>query len=281
MTPLRPELRAALLMCLCAVLFGGSNAMVRFLADTADPVQMVVIANVFAMLMVLPWAWREVLRPFRKPRLMLAMTVIAGVSNVVWFEALATADLSLATALSFAAPLVAMPIAARLLGERIGWLRWAAVAFGFAGTLVVLRPWRAGLDPAVWFAVAATVGFVGVYLTMRLLAGAESPARVVFMMSVGQALSGLPLLPGNWRPLSLGTLGFILLMALMMQVGRATMQRAFALGRASVIMPMDFLRLPAIALIAWLWFGQRPDFWTFAGAAMIVGASVALARPGR
>lgn len=269
-----------MLMVVCAVLFGISNSLVPYLSAVAAPVQMVVFANLFAIVLVLPWARHDLLRPFRKPRTMWTMVVISGLSNVIWFEALATANLSLATALSFAAPLIAMPIAARMLGERISAVRWAAVAFGFAGTLVVLRPWRSGLDAAVWLALAATVMFVGVYLTMRLLAGSESPARVVLMMSVGQVLSGLPFLPSQWRPLDAATMGGILLMALVMQIGRVGMQRAFAMGRASVVMPLDFLRLPAIAAIAWLWFGQTPDLPTFAGAAMIVAASVTLARAG-
>lgn len=272
------EARAALLMLGAAILFGITNTMVPVLAARIAPPQIVVFANLAAIAMTLPWLGGGWFARPRRPRLMLAMAAVSGVSNVVWFEALARANLSLATALSFAAPLAAMPIAARILGERITRARWAAVAFGFAGTLVVLRPWRADPGPGVWLAVLATLGFVGVYLTMRLLAGHETPARTVVAMSAGQALAGAPLLPAVWQPVGIESVAGILALAALMQVGRAAMQRAFSLGRASVIMPMDFLRLPAIALVAWAWIGQVPDLWTFAGAAMIVAATVALAR---
>jgi len=265
-------------MLLAATCFGLANTMVPVLAPFATPVQIVVIANLFAVGMTAPWigrGWRT--RP-RAPRLLIAMMVISGLSNVVWFEALARANVSLATALSFAAPLAAMPVAAMVLGERISAARWGAVAWGFAGTLVVLRPWRSDPGPGVWLAVLATVGFVGVYLTLRLLAGQEAHARTVMAMSLGQMLAGLPFLPANWQPLSWQTVLGIALLASSMQIGRIAMQRAFALGRASVVMPMDFLRLPAIAVISWIWLGQVPDVWTFAGALMIVSATVMLAR---
>lgn len=252
--------------------------MVPVLAPFASPVQMVVIANLFAMAIAAPWLGRGWLARPRAPSLLLAMMAVSGVSNTVWFEALARANVTLCTALSFAAPLIATPIAAMLLGETVTPARWAAVIWGFLGTLVVLRPWQGEFGPGVWFAVLATIGFVGVYLTLRLLAGLETPARTVVVMSAGQALSGLPLLPATWLPLSWETLAAIALLAAMMQLGRAAMQRAFSLGRASVVMPMDFLRLPAIAVIAWVWIGQTPDLWTFAGALMIVSATVALAR---
>jgi drug/metabolite transporter (DMT)-like permease len=265
-------------MVVASTLFGVSNTLVPALAPFVAPVQIVVLSNCFAILLALPWLGKGWLAPPRAPWLLVAMMVVSGVSNVVWFEALARANVSLATALSFAAPLIAMPIAAMILGERVTPARWAAVAWGFLGTLVVLRPWRAEVGPGVWLAVLATIGFVGVYLTLRLLAGQETPARTVVAMSVGQALSGLPLLPAAWQTPSLETLGGILLLAACMQIGRAAMQRAFSLGRASVVMPMDFLRLPAIAVIAWAWLGQVPDVWTFAGALMIVSATVLLAR---
>lgn len=276
--PRRGEAQAALLMIAAATLFGVTNTMVPVLAASIAPPQIVVFANLAAIAMTLPWLGGGWLARPRRPRLLAAMAAVSGISNVVWFEALARANLSLATALSFAAPLVAMPIAARLLGERITPARWAAVAFGFAGTLVVLRPWRADPGPGVWLAVLATLGFVGVYLSMRLLAGHETPARTVVAMSAGQAAAGAPLLPVVWQPIGWDVAIGILALAAMMQVGRAAMQRAFSLGRASVVMPMDFLRLPAIALVAWGWIGQVPDPWTFAGAAMIVGATIALAR---
>jgi drug/metabolite transporter (DMT)-like permease len=266
-------------MLFASTFFGLANTMVPVLAPIAAPVQIVVLANLFAIVMCTPWigrGWRA--RP-RAPGLMIAMMLVSGLSNVVWFEALARANVSLATALSFAAPLVAMPIAAMVLGERISPARWCAVAWGFAGTLVVLRPWRADIGPGVWLAVLATVGFIGVYLTLKLLAGQEAPARTVMAMSLGQMLSGLPLLPAAWRPLSWQAVLGIALLASFMQVGRIAMQRAFALGRASVVMPMDFLRLPAIAVISWIWLGQVPDAWTFAGALMIVSATILLARP--
>jgi drug/metabolite transporter (DMT)-like permease len=275
---IRNEARAAGLMLLASTLFGLTNTMVPALAPFASPVQIVVLANLFAIAIAAPWLGRGWLARPRAPGLLIAMMLISGVSNVVWFEALARANVSLATALSFAAPLVAMPIAAMVLGERVTMARWAAVAWGFLGTMVVLRPWRADLGPGVWLAVVATIGFVGVYLTLRLLAGQETPARTVVVMSLGQMLSGLPLLPAAWQPLSWQTVLGIALLAAFMQLGRAAMQRAFALGRASVVMPMDFLRLPAIAAIAWVWLGQVPDIWTFAGALMIVSATIALAR---
>ena len=264
-------------MLVAAWLFALSNTLVPVLAVSISSVQIVVLANTFGIVLTAPWLGRRLFARPRAPWLLLAMMATTGVSNLAWFEALARANVNLVTALSFAAPLMAMPIAALIQRERITPARWAAVLWGFLGTLVVLRPWRAELGPGVWLAAAATLGFVFIYVGMRLLATREPPARTVVAMSAGQVLSGLPLLPATWQPLSWQLAGGILVLAALLQLGRLAVQRAFAFGRASVVMPMDFLRLPTIAAVAWVWIGQTPDLGTFAGAAMIVSATLMLA----
>lgn len=265
-------------MVLATSLFAVNNTMVPVLARTLSPVQIFVLANLFGAMLAAPWMGASLFARPRAPAMLLALMASTGISNLLWFEALARANVNLATALSFAAPLAAMPVAALIQGEKITPARWAAVLWGFLGTLVVLRPWRADLGPGLWHTMAATFGFVFVYLLVRLLAGREPPARVVVAMAVSQVLTGLPLLPAVWQPMSWQLTLAVALLATMMQGGRLAMQRAYALGRASVVMPMDFLRLPTIAIVAWIWIGQVPDVWTFAGAAMIVSATVMLAR---
>lgn len=272
------EARAGLLMLFAATLFAIANTMVPVLAGVASPLQILVVANVFAVLLAIPWIGRRLFARPRAPRLLGVSMALSGLANVLWFEALARTNLSLATALSFAAPLLATPIAALLLGERVTRARWVAVLSGFLGTLVVLRPWQGEFGPGTWFVVAATASFVGLYVTLRLLAGYEHPVRAAAAMSLGQVLVGLPLLVFAWQPLSWQALASLALVGVLLQTARVAMQHAYGLGRASVVIPMDFLRLPTIAVVAWIWIGQVPDIWTFAGALMIIAATVALAR---
>lgn len=191
--------------------------------------------------------------------------------------ALTLGNLSTATAILQAVPLVVVLGAALFLGEQVGWRRWTAVGLGLVGVMMVIRPGAADFDPNSLFALVAVV-----CLSARDLATRRIPAGVPSNQLSGAAfattiLSGLllffltgerPVIPS---PLALGGLAATLVVGM---VAYSTIVAATRIGEMSVIAPFRYTRILFALLVATLIFGERPDAWTYAGAALIVGSGL-------
>lgn len=191
--------------------------------------------------------------------------------------ALAFAPLSLSSAILQAAPLVVTLGAALFLGERVGAGRWAAMGVGFAGVLLILRPGAAAFDPALIFAVLATLGFAGRDLATRASPpevsanqlGTLGFAVVTLAGAIILAVSGdAPAMPdARGAALLLGT-------AIAGVMAYSALTRAMRTGEVSVVAPFRYVRLLFALGLAALIFGERPDWPVWAGAALIVGSGL-------
>jgi drug/metabolite transporter (DMT)-like permease len=195
------------------------------------------------------------------------------VATLTLYEAIALMSMAEVTSLTFTSPLFATALAVLVLGERVGPRRWIALAIGFSGVLVILRPGIVELEPVVLLPLLCSLAFAGVVVTGKKLASSESPESIVLYLSIwGLPLSLLPaLLYWQWP-----TLEQALWLIAMGFAGNANMYgfaRAFRIGDASLAMPFDFIRLPFTALVGYLAFAQRPDVWVWIGAAVIFAGS--------
>ncbi|WGW04937.1 DMT family transporter [Tropicibacter oceani] len=199
--------------------------------------------------------------------------------------ALAYTPLSTTSAILQAAPLVVMLGAGLILGEKIGPRRWAAMAVGFLGVLLIIRPSPSGIEANAIFALLGMIGFAG-----RDLATRTSPPHVrsaqlgvlgfgvvTFAGCVILAFEpGAPRLPDG--PAALMICGT----ALAGVVGYTALTAAMRTGEVSVVAPFRYSRLIIALVIAYAVFGERPDAMTLAGAALIVGSGTySLWRDGR
>lgn len=198
---------------------------------------------------------------------------------------LAYTPLSTTSAILQAAPLVVMLGAALVLGERIGARRWAAMAVGFVGVLMIVRPSPEGIEANAILALLGMIGFAGRDLATRAAPAAVHTAQLgVLGFAVVTAAGGVILAfePGAPRLPESGAATLLIGTALCGVVGYTAMTFAMRTGEVGVVAPFRYFRLIVALLLAYTVFGERPDMMTLAGAALIVAAGIySLLRDGR
>jgi drug/metabolite transporter (DMT)-like permease len=187
--------------------------------------------------------------------------------------ALAITLLPLATvfALEFTAPVWLALLAVPMLGERMTVNRAASILLGFLGVVVVLRPGLESFRPAALIVLAASFLLAFVYITTKQLTAKDNNFSILFWMNVMQLPMGLagsdPLFPLQLGPADLpAVIGF----AIAGTASHYCLSQALRYGDALLVVPIDFLRIPLIALVGWALYAETPDLFVFAGAALIV-----------
>lgn len=281
-------LQGALYMVAAAFLFAMMNGAIRLLGDgTAaagaggmHPFQIAFLRNFFALSLMLPWLVRQGPDVLKTARLNVHFwRAGVGLSAMLcWFSAVAYLPLAEAVALNFTVPLFATAGAALFLGEVVRARRWTATVVGFLGVLIILRPGFVEFTPLMTLPVIAA-GFMAVsVLIVKSLSGTEAPLTVVLYMNL--LLTPLSLLPALfvWRWPNLAELGLGLFIGFCAVLAHISFTRGFARADASAIMPFDYARLPFVAAIGFLLFGEVPDAWTWVGAAVIAAAAIYIAQ---
>jgi drug/metabolite transporter (DMT)-like permease len=160
----------------------------------------------------------------------------------------------------------------------VRWRRWSATLVGFLGVLIMVRPGAAAFDPAAFFALAMALGIaVAVILLKRFPEGESHVAMLTWFSLAAIALSLGPALY-VWRVPTAGEWGLLVAVGLLGLGSQAMFIRAFWVGEASFVAPFDYSKLLLAGLIGFLLFGELPDHWDLAGAAVIIAATVYIAR---
>lgn len=203
-----------------------------------------------------------------------ARNVVHYGAQYAWFLALTMIPLAQVVAIEFTMPIWAILLAAAFLGERITRWKLLAVALGLLGVGLVVRPDAAGLNTGQLIALAAAVGFaVSVILTKSLTRTDDALAIIFWMLLVQSILGVLPAL-AVWRWPSAAGWGWILVVAFCGTFSHYCMARALRHAEATVVVPMDYLRVPLTALAGWLVYAERMDLLTVLGAVLILGGNL-------
>ena len=279
-TRLRPGQLAIVLMLAATAMTAVQNTLVRLLADSGiHPFQIAFFRCLFGFISVaalVVWQTRA-LPPTRAIGMLGASGGLHMVSMLAFFFGLSRMPLNDSAALTFATPLFGTIGAALFLGERVHASRWFAIGIGFIGVLIVLRPGTVPLGLGPGLVLASTVTFAGVTVLVKRLSDTERTMTIVFYQSLFVSLLTLvpamlvwtwPTLPATLMLVSLGLLG---------TAGWLCFTRAFALADASAILPLEFARLPCVALLAYALFGEVPDRWVWLGAAVIFASTLYVA----
>jgi drug/metabolite transporter (DMT)-like permease len=271
---------AALLTLTTAASGSLMNCLIRIASAELHPFEIVFFRNLFGFLTILPVALAGgavALRAHRPGRLALA-AFINLFSMMAYSSAVALMPLNELTALSFTQPLFQIIGAALVLGEVIRRWRWAATAVGLLGVLIVLRPGTEAFTPVALLVLLGASTYAGVSLVIKSVAGFESPTTCVLYVSGFLTLMSLPVAAPVWIWPSGQALLLTAATGLLGSIGWFAYARAFQLADASALAPYDFMRLPFVAVPAYLLFDELPDLWTWVGAAVIFGASAAVTR---
>jgi drug/metabolite transporter (DMT)-like permease len=274
------SLRGALWMGAAATAFALMITLVRQLTDGLHPLQVVFFRTAFGLLAMLPWLLRQgfgVLRTGRL-RLHLLRALIGIFAMVGWFTTLSLMPLAEATALSFTAPIFTSVLAVLILREVMRLRRWTAVAIGFLGALIIMRPGVAAIQPAALLAIGTAAIWASSTILVKIMARTESAGAITTYMVLLTTPMMLIAALFVWHNPSLGQLAFAALLGAAGSTGHFCMSRALATADATVVAPLDYLRLPIVALIAFLAFGEVPGVWVWLGGGVIAASSIYIAQ---
>jgi len=187
-----------------------------------------------------------------------------------WFFALTLIPLAQVVALEFTMPLWTALMAAAFLGERMNTWKAFAVVLGLAGVAIIVRPATSGVNPGQAIALAAAVGFAVSVIMVKSLTRTESVVVIIFWMVVVQAVVGLVPALIVWRWPSATVWSWVVVIAFCGTFSHYCMARAMLHADATVVVPMDFLRVPLTAVAGWLVYAEAIDTFTVLGAALIL-----------
>jgi drug/metabolite transporter (DMT)-like permease len=189
----------------------------------------------------------------------------------LWFFAVSVIPLAQVVALEFTNPIWVALLAPLLLGEAMTRPRIAAAFLGFAGVLVVAQPGRAPIEPGHLAALASAVGFALNTMLTRQLMRFDRVLCVLFWMTLLQGTASLVLaLPGGIPPPTADNLVWIFLVGVTGLSAHYALTSALGHAPASIVAPMEFIRLPLIAVVGTLLYGEELRVSVFAGAALII-----------
>lgn len=229
----------------------------------------VVAAILLAAALVAP-SLRPSLRP-RKFGLHLVRNVAHFGGTYAWAVGVTLLPLATVFALEFTTPVWVALLAVPFLGERLTAPRVTSLILGLAGVLVVLKPGAEGLQPAALLVLLAALAFGATNIATKLLTRGQGTFTIILWMNLLQ----LPLALAGSDPASWGVLGWqhALPLAGVCLGGLAShwcLTNAYRNGDAMAVVPLDFLRIPLIATVGWLMYGEPLDPYVFAGAGLII-----------
>jgi drug/metabolite transporter (DMT)-like permease len=256
---------------------------VRDLGQRYPSFELVLFQSAVTVVCLLPWLARGGRKKLRTPRpgthAIRALASFVGMGAM--FFALKRMPVADATAFLFTTPLFTILIASVAMHERVGLRRGVAVAAGFVGALVIVRPGFAEVSWPILFAALSAFGFGVVNATTRLLARTDDSSAQVFIMYAAMLVMSLPFAVAEWRTLVAADLPLLLLMGLATFLAQQCITRALATAPPAVVMPAHYLQLPFAAFLGFLVFGEVPDIWIWVGAAMIAAAATYVIRTER
>lgn len=195
------------------------------------------------------------------------------VGQFSWFFAISQITLAEVFAIEFTTPIWVAVLAPFLLAERMTWYRAVAVSMGFAGVLVVLRPGVGAFEAGHGAMLIGALGFAVAMLMTKRLSSTESPLSILFWMAVIQAPMGLIGSLSDFRLPGLETSAWLVLVTLFGLSAHYCLAQAIRRADASLVAPMDFFRLPLIAIVGMLLYAEPLDPFVFIGGAVILAGN--------
>jgi drug/metabolite transporter (DMT)-like permease len=277
---LRPAaLRGIVLMCLSTVAFAIMHGLVRYVSEVMPPFQIAFFRNVFGLAFLLPLLMRSRFGVLRTGRIWLH--ALRGVVNIgamlMFFTALSISPLAKVTALSFTAPIFLAVLAVVVLGERFRLYRWIAIACGFLGMLIILRPGIVEIDTGALLVTGSAALWAVAMVIIKILSRTESSVTIVAYMGIFLGIFSVVPALWVWEPFGLHTLGWLVLVGLFGTIAQMSLSQALKETDPTALMPFDFLKLIWTALIGAWFFAELPDLFTLIGAAVIFGSGLFIA----
>lgn len=269
--------QAIAVMCAGVLCIGVNDALAKWLIAYYPPLQIIFVRNLLALPMITSIVlWRS-----GPPALLtrhLGIHALRGLLLVggayAFFLGLRVLPLAEATSLIFAAPIFIAALSVPLLGEHVGWRRWAAVIVGFAGMLIIVRPGAAAFQPASLFVVATAMIYAVGMISARWIGRGDDVWTMMFYIVLFPLVFSALFVFMIWQPPRLSDLPLFLLLAVFGSLGMTLITQAFRLAPAAIVAPFEYTALIWASLLGWLVWSEIPGLWTYAGAGVIIASGI-------
>jgi drug/metabolite transporter (DMT)-like permease len=265
-------------MLMAMAILPGIDVIAKYMGQHGTPVLQIVWARLtFGAVLTLPFAFRHTglakLLPDR-PFVHTLRAALLITATFLFFWSLKFLPIADALAIFFVQPLVVTALSPLINGEHVGPRRWAAVAVGFVGTLIIIRPGFGALNPGALLALGSGISLALYFLVTRRIAGAQKAIVTTFHTNLlGGAITSA-LVPLVWvTPTPIDWALFIALAAIA-NLGHYFIVRAYDHAEASLLAPLAYTEMVTSTLMGLIFFGDFPDTWTFVGVAILISCAI-------
>ncbi len=276
--PGQNQLLGILLALAAMLLLSLMDLLAKYLGQSLPVAQIVWARYFFQCIIMLAVFWpRRGLGLIRtsRPGLQLFRSLLLVLCTVIFFTAIRYMSLADAVAISFVSPLMVTALSVPLLGEVVGRRRWSAVAIGFVGAMIIVRPGMGVMHWAAWLLLGLALAYALYQITTRMLSRTDDPMATLFISAlVGAVLASL-VVPFYWQtPENIGIWLLLVLMGVTGGVGHYVLIRSFEYAPVAVLAPLSYTALLWNTLFGYLVFGDLPDRWTLGGAAILIATGI-------
>lgn len=258
-------------MLASTVFFASMHACVRYISAEIHPFEVTFFRNLFGMLVLTPWFLVQGLAPLKTSRLGLHFARAGSnvVAMLMFFMALSLSPMVQVQSLAFTAPLFTTVLAVLILKETVRFRRWMATLVGFIGAMVIIRPGLQPVDVGALLTLASAAVWAFTMIIIKQLSRTDSAITITAYMVILMTPMSLAVAVFFWSWPTLAQLGWLAICGVTGTLAQLLMAQAFRVADTSVVLPLDFMKVVWGAAIAWLWFGEVVDFWTWVGAVII------------
>lgn len=270
------NIRGALWMLGSVVFFSTTAVLIKTAGQSLHTFEIVFFRCLFGMLVVIPLLVKSGLGALRvkKPGLHFVRMTCAVVGMSSGFYAMTHLELATAISLSFTRPLFMVILAIIFLHELVRWRRGLATVIGFIGVLIMVQPGSMEFEPAIYSGLLAALAVGGALVTVKLIVPYDAPVTIMLTFSIGTVLISAVPAAFVWQPPTGEELLLLMALGIVASLGQYFLIRAFAIGEATLMSPIDYLQIILGTAAGFVLFNERPSVWTFIGATVIVSSTL-------
>jgi len=263
------------------VLLPIMDGFAKYLSSTLPVLQITWSRYFFTIVITLPIMiifFRKHLTWTQQPKLQLIRGLLLFCANILFFYSISIISLAKALTLAFIAPLIVTALSPFLLGEKVGYRRWAAVITGFIGSLIVIRPGFVELNLAS-IAALGTGFLYGLYLIItRKLHDSDNPLLTLLLTGIVGAVLGSIIMPTVWVSPTITEWYMMFAIGFFASLGHLFIILSLRYADASKLAPFGYFEIVTNIIIGYYYFNHFPDTWTFLGLFIIISSGIYIFR---
>jgi drug/metabolite transporter (DMT)-like permease len=266
-----------LIMLLGMLMFALNDAMGKWLVANYGLGQVILIRSLAALVILAPFLWKAGLLSVlsvEQPWMQFARVALSTLEVFCFYYAVMYLPLADVMTYWLAAPIYVAAASPLLLGEKVGWRRWCAIAAGFIGVIITLEPSSAMFTLPALISIVGSGAFAFMLLSGRSLRNTPDKTLVFFQVA-GAGLAGLAFAPFHWAPISSGVdLTLLGLLGIVAMAAHMLVNRALKISDAATVAPLQYTLLLWAVVFGWMFFGDVPRLSMLVGAGLIVASGL-------